>query len=279
MRSFVLGLLASALFAPLAAAQTIDRIRDTGVMTIGFRADADPLSYADAQGLAAGYTPRICAALARAIASELSIDGLRVSFVSVGASDRFDKVASGEIDLLCGAATITLSRRELVDFSIPVYVDGAAVALPAGAGTDLADLAGKSVGVHGNTTTEQALRNSLEKAGVEATVVTFDDHNSGFAALLAGEVDGYFADQSILVGLFVRNEVGAGFNISDNILTIEKQGLALARGDTEFRLLVDRILSVFYANGTMRQTFETALPGVRPGAAMRALYLIAPELP
>ena len=39
------------------------------------------------------------------------------------------------------------------------------------------------------------------------------------------------------------------FVISDNTLTIEKHGLALARGDADFRLAVDRALSALYETG------------------------------
>ena len=62
------------------------------------------------------------------------------------------------------------------------------------------------------------------------------------------------------------------------MLTVEKQALALPRGDTEFRLAADRALSELYISGRMQEILLEALPGVEPGLALRALFLIAPDL-
>lgn len=279
MRAFSATVLALALLAGSATAQTLDRIRETQQLNIGFRTDAAPLSYLDADEKPAGFTPLICDQLAQAIADKLELNELNATFVPVETKSRFEMVANGEIDLHCGAATITLERRALVDFSIPVYVDGTSVLLPNDASDNLADLAGKKLGFRSATTTEQAVRNSFADAQIEAEMLRFDTHPAGFQALANGEIDAYFADQSILLVNYVSGGLTQDFKMMDEILTIEKQGLALPKGDSEFRLLVDTVLSEMYADGTMADLFRTALPGVEPGMALQALYVIAPTLP
>ena len=59
--------------------------------------------------------------------------------------------------------------------------------------------------------------------------------------------------------------------VSENTLTVEKQGLALLRGDDDFRLEVDRAVSAIYATGRMREIFEANLPGATPAPASGAL--------
>jgi len=115
MRKFAFSLLATALLALPASAQTLERIKESGELKLGYRADAAPLSFTDEDGQPAGYSVLLCAGVAQAIANKLQMTDLLATFHAVDATDRFDKVASGEVDLLCGAATITLSRRELVD--------------------------------------------------------------------------------------------------------------------------------------------------------------------
>lgn len=274
--AFSFALLGAALPA---SAQTLDHIRETGEIRLGIRSDAAPLSYIDAEGRPSGYTPTVCAHVAELIAIDLELENLSANFVPVDAENRFEKVANGEIDLLCGAATITIARRETVDFSIPTFVDGTAVLLPAGSGTDFSALAGKKVGVRAGTTTEEILANSLEAAGVKAEIVAFDTHDAGLADLENGEIAAYFGDQSILYELFHKSDLSENFTMSDNTLTIEKQGLALRRDDADFRLVVDRALSQLYASGTMREIFQGSFPGATPGLALKALYLIAPDLP
>lgn len=271
--------LAITLTAGTVAAQTIERIRDTGKITIGFRVDAAPLSFADAEGRPAGYTPLLCDRLAQAMADQLDMTELKASFVPVTTSDRFDRIAKGEIDILCGAATVTLERQKIVDFSIPVYVDGTSVITRRGAGAHLSDLAGKTIGFRADTTTEQAVLNSFQGAGLEARFERFTDHKAGFKALNNGTLDAYFADQSILIFNYLAGKMAERFQLMDEILTLEKQALALPRGDSDFRLLIDTLLSEMYADGTINRVFHQALPGVEPGAALKAMFLIAPTLP
>ncbi|MEX0283489.1 MAG: amino acid ABC transporter substrate-binding protein [Paracoccaceae bacterium] len=266
------------LAAPLAA-QTLDRIKETGQLNLGFRTDAAPLSFLDENGNPAGYSPIVCGEVAQNIATALDLENLSVKFVPVDAADRFDKVVNGEIDLLCGAATITISRRAQVDFSVPTYVDGTAVMQPRDASGDLTQLAGKSVGVRSNTTTEQALNNTLSASGLEMNLVTYEDHRDGMQAMIDGDIEAYFADQSILLYLFSASQEFGNFRVSPEILSVEKQGLAMARGATEFRLLVDGILGEMFLSGQMAEIFRIALPGIEPGRAMQAMYVTSPTIP
>ena len=58
------------------------------------------------------------------------------------------------------------------------------------------------------------------------------------------------------------------YKVLNEILTVEKQGLAMARGDTDFRLAVDAALSELYQDGTMRAIFAEKLPNIEPGLAL-----------
>ncbi|MFA3917807.1 amino acid ABC transporter substrate-binding protein [Ruegeria hyattellae] len=279
MRFLLTSFALATTFATAAPAQTLDRVRETGQFNIGFRADAVPLSYINAEEQPAGYSVLICDRIAQSLANELELDNLNATYIAVDTKDRFDRIASGEIDILCGAATITLERREKVDFSVPTYVDGTALLLPKDGGENLSDLAGKKVGMRGATTTERAVRASFEQAGIEAEMVPFVSHQAGFKAMGDGEIDAYFADQSIMLVNFAGGEMQDKFKMSDQILTIEKHGLALTRGDADFRLFVDRVIAGLYEDGSMEQFFETTLPGIEPGAALQALHIIAPTMP
>ncbi|WP_127112978.1 amino acid ABC transporter substrate-binding protein [Shimia sediminis] len=279
MKLFPMMLSALALTCGLASAQTLDRIKDTGVLTLGFRVDAPPLSYQRPGGEPAGYSPLVCAEVAQEILNHLKLEsGLDVRFVPVDTANRFEKVAAGEIDLLCGAATITLERRKTVDFSIPTFVDGTSILVRSDGPDQFAAYAGKKMGVRSNTTTKEALTNTLNQAGMQAEVMSFESHLDGIKALESGGIDAYFADQSILASLHRTSPNALNLKMSNEILTIEKHGLAMARGDSEFRLLVDTALSKMYGRGSMQRAFQEIMPGVQPGLGLRAMYVIAPTL-
>ena len=108
-------------------AGTLERIRDNGVFKIGYREDTPPFSYKNSIGERTGYSLDLCRAVAAHVKKELGLAKMSVEYVSVTAENRFKAVQSGRVDLLCGATTATLDRRELVDFSVPTFVDGASV--------------------------------------------------------------------------------------------------------------------------------------------------------
>lgn len=270
--------LASATAIPTTA-QTIDRIKETGEIRLGVRADAAPLSYTDADGNPAGYAVKICSDLAVDLATALELESITPVFVTVTPEERFDAVASGEIDLLCGAASVTLERRKAVDFSTPIFIDGAAVMIPRGANPEFSALAGKRIGVRSGTTTEVILNNTLTASGMEAELAPFENHGEAMAALEASEIDAYFGDQSILFGLLFASDMMEKFAVSDNTLTVEKQALAMLRGDTDFRLAVDQVISDYYRSGAMTKNFEDNFPGATPGMGLEALFIVAPDMP
>ncbi|MEX0337587.1 MAG: amino acid ABC transporter substrate-binding protein, partial [Arenibacterium sp.] len=257
-------------------AQTLDRIQETSQLRIGFRTDAPPLSYVDTEGRPSGYTPVVCSQVAQGLANGLQLEDLEVTFVQVTAENRFEKIVNGEVDLHCGAATITLRRMADIGFSIPDYVDGAAAMLPKGSSRDLSTFADQKIAVRKGTTTEETLNNTLRAANIDAEVISVEQHPQGVQMLLDGSVKAYFADQSILMGLKSSMDTDNRLDVMDRLLTIEKQGLGMARGDADFKLAVDGILSEMYAAGIMKKIFDENLPGAKPGLAIEALYLIAP---
>lgn len=279
MRRIALAALSLVTLAAPLAAQTLERITETGTLRLGYRTDAAPLSFADSAGLPAGYAVSVCEAVAADLAGQLGLDAITTTPVAVDVEDRFAAVAEGRIDLLCGAASVTLTRRETVDFSIPIFVDGTSVLIGPDTSTEFADLAGTRIGVRAGTTTEESLRNTLDALGMEAELVAVDSHEAGLAGVETADIAAYFADQSILHELVKISDMAERLRISDQILTVEKQALALPRGDADFRLAVDRAISRLYADGSMARFFAENFDNATPGLALEALFLIAPELP
>jgi len=261
------------------AESAIDKIVASGEITIGVRRDARPHSYLDANDAPAGYTIDVCTEVVARLRAQLGLTQLRMKFVPVGATDRFQKVADGEVDLHCGAATITLSRREIVDFSIPTFVDGASVLVAKGASADFTALDGKRIGVRHGTTTEQALRASLRDLGMTAEVIPVSDHAEGLSSVENGATEAYFGDQSILHSLLQGSAEKERLMVASNTLTVEPHGLALPLDDHRYRVEIDRALSYLYRSGRMAEFFNTNFPGAKPGESIRYIPPFAPVLP
>jgi len=175
---------------------------------------------------------------------------------------------------LCEPTSATLSRRELVDFSIATFVDGASLMIRANGPHDLKAMSGQKVGVLAGTTTEQGLRDSLKQAGINAEIVPANSHAEGLAMLDEGKISAYFADRSILVSLIKQSKTPGKLMLAENYLSVEPYALALPRGDEDFRLAVDRALSHIYRSGEIGAIFKRTFGDAKPGPVLGTLYLV-----
>jgi ABC-type amino acid transport substrate-binding protein len=258
----------------VASAGTLDRIGQDKAIRIAYREDAPPFSYKDKIGEAGGFMVDLCRAVAKKLAEQRNLSELKVVFVPVTAADRFEAITQQKADLLCEPTTATLSRREQVDFSIPTFLDGASLMVRADGPKSLRDLAGKKIGVLAGTTTEEALRNTLKEGGISGDVVAAKTHGEGLAMLDDGKISAYFGDRSILLFLIKDSKSPEKLRLADDYLSVEPYALALARGDSDFRLAVDRALSHIYRSGEIVSIFERTFGGkAKPSQLLQTLYL------
>ena len=263
-------------FAGTASAGTLDRIGQDKAIRIAYRDDAPPFSYKDKIGEPVGFMVDLCREVAKKLADQLHLTSLNVTYVPVTAANRFEAIQGQKADLLCEPTSATLSRRELVDFSIPTFVDGASLMIRADGPGDLKAMAGHKIGVLGGTTTEEALRNSLELAGITAEIIPAKTHAEGLAMLDDAKVSAYFGDRSILVSLIRDSTAPNKLMLAENYLSVEPYALALPHGDEDFRLAVDRALSHIYRSGEIGAIFKRTFGDkTNPGEVLLTLYLVS----
>ena len=281
MKRLIITLLALGLIgaqAGSAVAQVLDgtlkKIKSTGVIRIGHRDSSAPFSFMSPEGKPVGYSIDLCERIARAVQAELKLTSLKIQYVPVTVSNRMDLVASGAVDIECGSSTASLSRQERVDFSSLIFIDGGAYLVGRGSGIQgITDFAGKKIGVIPGTTTEPAVQEDLQRNGVTATIVPITDHDKGFLALQAGEIDAYASDRTILVGLLVRENAADKFGVTDQQFSYEPYALMLRRNDSAFRLVVNRALARVYRSGDIVPIYSKwfAVMG-RPSGALLLMY-------
>src|SRR5262249_26132563 len=158
----VLAFLALLAAAGPAAAQeirpTLDKIKETGVLTLGYRETSRPFSFVGTDGQPTGYSVDLCLQVVAAVPQTLKLPELKAAWVAVTPADRIPKLVKGTIDLECGSTTITFSRMEQVAFSHMIFVDGGSLLATVQSGiSTVKDLGGKRVGLIAHTTTEKAL--------------------------------------------------------------------------------------------------------------------------
>ncbi|MGH6934447.1 MAG: transporter substrate-binding domain-containing protein, partial [Dongiaceae bacterium] len=172
----------------------------------------------------------------------------------------------------CGATTITLSRREQVSFSSPIYVTGAGILFRADGPQSLGELEGKKIGVRSGTTTERSLIETIERLAINTEIVRFTDHQLALEALAANNISAYFADRAILAEL-MKSSPSDQIQLSEVVLSVEPYGLALRRGDEDFRLAVDRALAQIFRSNEVAKIYRGTFGNRPPGPILEAIYL------
>jgi polar amino acid transport system substrate-binding protein/glutamate/aspartate transport system substrate-binding protein len=268
----------AALAAPAMAAAhagVLDRAKVSGELRIGFRADARPFSYRDQQGIARGYSVDLCRAVAAEAAAAIGRPDLRAVEVEVTAKDRLESVQAGEVDVLCEATTVTLTRRAQVDFSLPTFASGATLLYAAGGATRFEDLVGQKVGVLEGSTTEAGLRQALERAKIAAEVVPVPNHTDGIDRLAKGGIAAYFGDGAVLLYNLLQSPAKDRLRMSDLVLSFEPYALALPKGDEDFRLVADRALAKLSRSGDVALLFERNFgSGAEPSKLVEAIWTL-----
>lgn len=237
---------------------TLKRIADTGEFRIGYVPDAPPMSFHDADGKPVGYSITLCRNVAAAARDAAGLDNIDISYVPlISPEDRLSAVENGDVDIECGATTVTLSRRQRVDFSLMTFITGAAVlSLKSAPINSIEQLSGKTVAVIKGTTTDAELRNFIVNNEYKITLRIIATHDEGMRLLDEGKVDGYASDRAMLVGQVFRSPDRTRYAITRDVFSFEPYALMLPRGDTEFRLLTDRALASLYRGARIRRLYH-----------------------
>src|SRR5688572_2364702 len=219
----VIIVLALALLAPLglsspAVADRLDAIRAAGKLVLGYQPDARPFSYKDAAGTPAGFSVTLCQKVAEEIKTELNLLSLAVEWSAVPIDDRTPALQQGKIDLLCGPDPVTLSRREDVSFSIPIFASGVGAIVrsdssaalrevlegrpatgPVWRGSPARILQKKTFAVVKGTTSEAWMAERLQAFQLDASVVPVENYLAGIEAVTNGQADVFFGDRAIIM--------------------------------------------------------------------------------
>src|ERR1700730_10259735 len=170
-----------------ARSQTLEKIRASGKLALGYREASIPFAYLGADQKPVGLSLDLCSAVVEKVKSELGLDKLEVGYVAVNASNRIPLLQNGTIDVECGSTTNTLDRQKQVAFSVATYVTSPRwLVLAASNISDPKELQGKTAVVTQGSLNfavgEKVIAN--EKLGI--TIVQAKDHGESILMLRTG---------------------------------------------------------------------------------------------
>lgn len=237
---------------------TLKRVAESGEFNIGFVPDAPPMSFLDKDGNPTGYSIALCSTVAKAVKTAAGLEDMKINYIPLNLpEDRLKALENGTVDIDCGTTTVTLSRRERVDFSLMTFITGGAILSRSDAPIpSIAAIEKKTIAVIKGTTTHETLHKLSEVNEYTFSLRLIENHDKGVELLSDGKVDGFATDRAMILGHILRSGDVSQFTISKDVFSFEPYALMLQRGDTDFRLVVDRALASLYRNARIRRIYH-----------------------
>jgi general L-amino acid transport system substrate-binding protein len=252
-----------------ASAQTLNTVKQRGMLHCGSNTGLAGFGLPDAQGAWTGLDIEYC----RAISAAIFNDPNKIKFVPLSAKDRFTALQSGDVDVLARNTTWTSSRDTSLglEFSVINYFDGQGFlvrkALKVNSALELNDAA---VCVQQGTTTELNLADYFRANKMKLKTVTFASSDESIKAYDSGRCDAFTTDASGLYAERLRLAKPDDHIVLPEIISKEPLGPAVRHGDnqwadivkwTHFAMLIAEELGITKAS--VDEAMKSTNPDVR----------------
>lgn len=222
--------------------ETLEKIKDTGVIALGHRESSIPFSYYDERQQVVGYSLDFQMMIVDAIKELLDLPHLQVTDIPVTSQDRIPLVQNGTVDLECGSTTHNREREMQVAFSNTIFLIGTRLMTNRNSGiTDFPDLKGKTVVTTAGTTSERLLRtmNADEQMGM--TILSTEDHGESLHSFESGRAVAFMLDDALLAGEAAG--LSGQYVIVGTPQSREAYGCMICKDDPEFKKVVDHAIA------------------------------------
>lgn len=235
--ALLLALAVALAAAPSSAlADTLDKIKSTGVLTIGTRTGSPPFAYVNKNNEWVGFSIDLVEQLVKPEVEKAVGRSVKVEKKESTPPTRIPLLTSNAVDLIAGTMTDTPQRRESVDFSLTFFYTGAQFMVKKGSPIkSVNDIAGKRIATQQGSTNEKILREKYPQAQLRA----FPDQPAAFQALLQGQVDAYTNDGIQLYGLKGKAPKPEEWDVVGDFYSEEPYGMAMRKGDAKLKAVVD----------------------------------------
>jgi len=254
----------------------LDAVKERGYILVSTDPNYEPQSFLNTSGKRPADTKCPSDALTAAEMQGFDVDVAKAVGEGLGvetcfATPDWDIITAGswadKWDVSIGSMTVTTTRQQILDFSVPYYYTPAVIAVRADAGIgSIADLDGQALCAGTSTTYEFWLNSDMENLGVpqssiyakapSVTVVTLPTDQECAQAIAAGREDfvGYVTSQTV-----VNANIAAGFPVVQLGSPVYSEDLAAAFDkkstlptDT-LRAEIDKIFNAMHSDGRLSQ--------------------------
>src|SRR6516164_2895342 len=230
---------------------TLEKIKDSGAITIGHRESSVPFSYYDDNQRVIGYAMDLCYRIVDAVKAELKMTALEVKLNPVTSATRIPLIANGTIDLECGSTTNNLEREKQVAFTITHFVSKKSANLKT-----VDDLKGKTIVSTSGTTNIKQITEIGAQKNLDLNIIAAKDHAEAFLMVETNRAAAFVMDDILLYSLVATSKSPDEYVISADALSVEPYGIMLRRDDPAFKKMVDAEMIATYKSGTINSIYD-----------------------
>ncbi|MGC2602517.1 MAG: amino acid ABC transporter substrate-binding protein [Rhodomicrobium sp.] len=236
---------------------TLQKIKDKGTITLGYREDTIPMSYADAQQ-PEGFALDLCALAVSKAKQKLGLAELKTDYKAVTQADAAALLKDGTLSMDCAATPVEGQLAQQATFSSPIFVSELRWIVPrrlrieregrhgmryetiSPASTE--DLKGKPVVfTQGAGVTSFVLTLSSDRS-LGLSILEGKDNADSFKLFETGKASAFLADDVLLVSLKANAKNPDAYGFLSDAYPSASYALMLGKDDKEFKDLVDGAL-------------------------------------
>jgi glutamate/aspartate transport system substrate-binding protein len=232
---------------------TLEKIRKSGVIVLGYRNTSIPLSYVDATRAPIGYAKELCDKVVEAIRTRFELPDLQIKYHLVESSNRLRLLQEQVIDMECGSTTNTLERQKEADFSVSYFISNVRMAARRDSrirGFD--DLRGKAIVTTQGTTSEALLEQDARLASGGIRLLYGKTHAQSFLMIRDGRAAAFVMDDILLTSLIANAKDPNAYEIVGPVLRVEPYAIMLRKGDALKKIADDTLTNLMRSGEAAR---------------------------
>lgn len=240
-----------------ATSDTLQKIKNNGVIVVGHRESSVPFSYYDNAQKVVGYSQDYSNQIVDAVKKQLNMPNLQVKMLPITSQNRIPLLQNGTFDFECGSTTNNAERQQQAAFSNTIFVVGTRLLVKKGGDIkDFKDLAGKPVVVTSGTTSEILLNKLNEKDNMKMRIISAKDHGDSFRTLESGRAVAFMMDDALLAGERAKAKKPDQWEIVGTPQSHEAYGCMLRKNDPAFKKLMDETIAKAQTSGEAAKSYE-----------------------
>jgi polar amino acid transport system substrate-binding protein len=229
-----------------AAADKLDDIKARGRLIVGATESSPPFSYRDGENGIVGYDLDLASEVTKRL-------GVAMEKVPIINAQRIPSLQRDKVDLVAAGMTRAENRKRDIAFSLAYLDSPHKVLVRKDAGlTDVTQMAGRKLALVRSASVDAEL-----KAAVPTLeIVLLDDYRACFTALQEKRVDGFLADEILLLSFARKSGAPQDFTFIANYDLPRTAGFGIKKNEPRFTEYVDETLLALEASGEAAKIFD-----------------------